>query len=348
MALTVPQPPPAWVSVLIHPGARLHVRRNGASGGSFIGNPSMIIEDNTQSYVQLSNPTNSENGILSGSAISTIRSGIVFGIDSAIFLRAGGNVNRIIVDNNGYVGVGTTAPNPLTQFHLYEPLLTDVNLRVASVNGSYVPGLELTKGIGGADWKLFNGTGNLLTLARATDDFVTTPQNYQMSGVTAYRPQDNVNSLGLLAQRWTTVYATTGTINTSDRRDKENITDLNYGLKEIMKLRPVSFTWKDNPQWGKKIGFIAQEVQPILGEVVQVGELKSKNPSKDADNDVAKKETDKLGIYYSDIIPVTVKAIQEQQQTIQSQQKAIDELKKKNEQLEKDVQLIKAKLGINN
>jgi hypothetical protein len=247
------------------PGARLHVRRNGASGGTFIANPSMIIEDNTQSYVQLSNPTNSENGILSGSAVSTIRSGIVFGIDSAMFLRTGGNINRMLINNNGYVGVGTTAPNPLTQLHLYEPLNANVNLRVASVGASFEPGLELVKTTsGGTDWKLRVTTGGSLVYSRSTDDFVTPTDEYQMSSAAFIPTTDNSNSLGALANRWTTVYAFNGVINTSDARDKENITDLNYGLKEIMKLRPVSYNWKENPQWGKKIGFIAQEVKPIL------------------------------------------------------------------------------------
>ena len=95
------------------PSARLHVRRNGASGGAFIANPSMIIEDNAQSYVQLSSPTAFENGILSGNTTLSIRSGLVFGADSSIFLRTGGNNNRITIDKNGLVGVGTTTPSAI-------------------------------------------------------------------------------------------------------------------------------------------------------------------------------------------------------------------------------------------
>lgn len=159
---------------------------------------------------------------------------------------------------------------------------------------------------------------------------------------------DNLRSLGNSTNRWTAVWAADGTINTSDARDKENISNLNYGLKEIMKLRPVSFTWKENPQRGKKLGFIAQEVQPVLGEVVQVGDFKTKAGTTEEDGNDGRAKSDKLGIYYSDIIPVTVKAIQEQQQTIESQNKQIEELKRKNEQLEKDMQLIKSKLGIKN
>ncbi|MEP7164638.1 MAG: tail fiber domain-containing protein [Ferruginibacter sp.] len=341
---------PSTVSVGIGtstPGARLHVRRNGASGGTFIANASMIIEDNTQSYVQLSNPTNTENGILSGSAVSTIRSGIVFSADSSVYLRAGGNNNRMAIDNSGNIGIGTITP--LTKLHIYESTGINVSMRVASVNSSFDPGMELVKTGSGADWKLRVDNGNLLTISRAADDFVAIPTDYYEMGVTAFRPAiDNNNALGGSLNRWTAVYAANGTIQTSDARDKENIADLNYGLNEIMKLRPVSFNWKENPQWGKKIGFIAQEVQPILNEVVQVGALKNNSTAKNDNGNEVTNNSDKLGIYYSDIIPVAVKAIQEQQAMIEKQAEENAALKEKNARLEKDILLIKEKLGIKN
>jgi hypothetical protein len=329
------------------PDARLHIKRNGSSGGTYIVNPSVIIEDNTQSYVQLSNPTNAENGILSGSAASTIRSGIVFGIDSSVSLRAGGNVPRMTVDNTGYVGIGTAAP--ITKLHLYESTLVNPSLRIASAGSLYEPGLELVKTSAGTDWKIRTATSGSLIFARSGDDFASVPfDEYEMSSA-SFRPfTDGSNSLGTLSNRWSIVYSTVGAINTSDAREKENITDLNYGLNEVMKLRPVIFNWKENPQWGKKIGFIAQEVKPILAEVVQTGELKSKQALKDDQGNNINKESDKLGIYYSDIIPVAVKAIQEQQLLIEKQAKENAELKEKNAQLEKDIRLIKEKLGINN
>ena len=106
---------------------------------------------------------------------------------------------------------------------------------------------------------------------------------------------------------------------------------------------PVIFNWKQNPQWGKKIGFIAQEVKPVLSEVVQTGNLETKTED---DTNSKTDKNDKLGIYYSDIIPVAVKAIQEQQLMIEKQAKENAELKEKNAQLEKEIQLIKQKLGL--
>ena len=134
---------------------------------------------------------------------------------------------------------------------------------------------------------------------------------------------DNQNSDGSASYRWTSVYATNGTIQTSDKRDKENITDLTYGLKEIMQLHPVSFTWKDNPSYGKKLGLLAQEVEPILGEVVKkenitTGKASSAIPSSDY----------RYGIYYSDIIPVLIKGMQEQQAEIEALKLQIKALQK--------------------
>lgn len=56
---------------------------------------------------------------------------------------------------------------------------------------------------------------------------------------------DNTYTLGTAANRWTTVYATTGAINTSDQRLKKNITPLDntLGLDFLNSLTPVSYKW---------------------------------------------------------------------------------------------------------
>jgi trimeric autotransporter adhesin len=125
------------------PAARLHVRTGGTSGGPFIGNPSLIIEDNAQSYVQLSNPTANENGILSGNAVTSIRSGMIFLADSSIQLRSGGNINTMTLDNDNLVGIGTTAPTQ--KLHVIAPaiirnagLFQSSNAAAYSANGAAV------------------------------------------------------------------------------------------------------------------------------------------------------------------------------------------------------------------
>lgn len=141
---------------------------------------------------------------------------------------------------------------------------------------------------------------------------------------------NNIYDLGTSTYRWDDVYATNGTINTSDRRDKTQIKDLNYGLSEVMKLRPVSFQWKDAPLPTTKLGLIAQDLLEVVPEVVkthdwEVGE---------EEGEARKVELERLGVYYADLIPVLIKGMQEQQEIIDTQQSKIDALEKRLEALE--------------
>ena len=83
-----------------------------------------------------------------------------------------------------------------------------------------------------------------------------------------------------------------------------------------MKLRPVTFNWKGKENEKQKLGLIAQEVDDVINEVVHHGD--------------DEKET--LGINYTDLVPVLIKGIQEQQEVISDQQKQINELKNENKE----------------
>jgi hypothetical protein len=89
----------------------------------------------------------------------------------------------------------------------------------------------------------------------------------------------------------------------SDRRLKQDIEDLNYGLDEIMELSPKSYHLKsknnlegsNQTTLRKRYGFIAQEIQPVLPDAITGEET----------------ETDYLGLDYNGVLAVAVKAIQE-------------------------------------
>ena len=105
----------------------------------------------------------------------------------------------------------------------------------------------------------------------------------------------------------------------SDRRLKENIKPLENNLEKILELKPSSFRWKIN-QKKDDVGLIAQEVEPILPEVVK--EVHSiGNEVVDLTGEIHHKTID-----YSKLTTFLIGAIQEQQ-------KQIDELKKKLEEL---------------
>jgi predicted nucleic acid-binding Zn-ribbon protein len=109
----------------------------------------------------------------------------------------------------------------------------------------------------------------------------------------------------------------------SDRRIKKNIVNSNYGLATVLKLRPVEYNLISNDL--RQVGFIAQEVQKLVPEVVTGKE-----------GDLSKGEI--LGITYSNLVPVLAKAIQEQQKQIEDQNSKIAAQQK---QIEELIKLVK-------
>lgn len=104
-----------------------------------------------------------------------------------------------------------------------------------------------------------------------------------------------VNSLGTGI-----VYSNAGILtstNPSDERLKIDIEDLSFGLANILALRPVSYQWKtDKIDQGTQYGFIAQEVQSVIPDLIREFETK----------DGTRYGIEKEGIYVA-----MVKAIQE-------------------------------------
>jgi hypothetical protein len=93
---------------------------------------------------------------------------------------------------------------------------------------------------------------------------------YRFSPSAGLRPvSDNAMVLGASSQRWSTVYAGTGTINTSDEREKQDIRPLDEAEKRVaqaLKGLIVAYRWKDAVQAKGEgdarihVGIIAQRV----------------------------------------------------------------------------------------
>jgi trimeric autotransporter adhesin len=108
---------------------------------------------------------------------------------------------------------------------------------------------------------------------------------------------------------------------TSDRRYKSDIKDSALGLDFLKTLRPVSYFRNNDPKKKTEYGFIAQEVEQAF---INVGDTNNGVVDVVDDNDRM------LGLRYNDFIPMTVKAIQEQQAQIEELKKANAELLKVN------------------
>lgn len=103
----------------------------------------------------------------------------------------------------------------------------------------------------------------------------------------------------------------TFTTATSDARLKENIRPLENGLDKTRQLQGVTYTWKESPELGKRIGFIAQDVEKVLPELVFTNEVDGY-----------------LGLNYAEITAVLTEAIKEQQAVIEQLLKRMEILER--------------------
>jgi hypothetical protein len=208
-----------------------------------------------------------------------------------------GAVPKLTVNSDGNVGIGTTAPTSKL----------DVN-GVLRASGNTWPttgrGLELAYD---ANWggSLDVGAGYIQAYSRDNAAF-----EVLFVGASEFDPvNDNSTRLGSSVNRWSKVYAVNGTIQTSDRRLKKEINNITYGLNTVMKLRPVTYKWKKGNQ-NVNLGLIAQEVQKVIPEVVDVGDDENKT----------------LGMKYTELIPVLIKGMQEQQKEITELKQMVNKL----------------------
>ena len=112
----------------------------------------------------------------------------------------------------------------------------------------------------------------------------------------------------------------------SDRRLKQNIVPLVDSLEKVQQLRGVSYEWIDpNRPRGRHLGFIAQEVQEVLPELVH-------------------QNGDFLSLSYSTLTSVLVEAVKEQQTEIEQVQSENDALESEIEQAQSENDVLEAQV----
>lgn len=95
----------------------------------------------------------------------------------------------------------------------------------------------------------------------------------------------------------------------SDRRAKENITNITSALDKVLQMRGVYFNYIKDDAKVKRVGFIAQELQEVLPEVVNYAD-----------------EIDEYNVNYGQIVSVLTEATKEQNDMIVSQATRIEQL----------------------
>ncbi len=101
----------------------------------------------------------------------------------------------------------------------------------------------------------------------------------------------------------------------SDVRLKKDIREISEALDKIKKLRGVSFSWKGNGE--KSMGFIAQEVEKVLPELVNSDSKGYK------------------AVQYGNLTALLLEGIREQEKIIEGQEQRIRNLEERLDRLEK-------------
>jgi len=251
--------------------------------------------------------------------IGSNQSHIHYGTTGDWYIRSASNSGKVILQDTGIasnVGIGTGSPA--------------AKLDVRDGTGASGSGGHLQIGApnSDADEKIIAfGDSHCLGIPcvyigeKDADDrmVLSANESFRFKAGNVLPDLDNNQTLGSSSNKWKEVWAVNGTIQTSDVRLKQRIANLKYGLRQVMQLRPVSFQWKTGNDMSTHLGLIAQEVDAVLPEAVE--------KSSDANAP--------LGINYSSLIPVLIKAIQEQQGTLERAQAQIKTLRTENEALSK-------------
>ena len=241
--------------------------------------------------------------------------------------------DKMTLDASGRLLVGTTNAGSNQGMTIYNATQGELRLQNSTTGNTAADGFQLM--VNGSDAYVFNrenapllfgtndteraridSSGRLLvgktSTALAGQGHIFQPNGESYATITTGLNSLHVYSAAASAYRFYvsdagTVFATNTTISAiSDQRLKENIQDLDAGLDKIMALKPRKFDWKKGK--GKDIkgdrGFIAQEFEGVFPDLI------------DEWKDPAPEGEEPYKSVRQDLIPVLVKAIQEQQALI--------------------------------
>jgi hypothetical protein len=221
---------------------------------------------------------------------------------------------RFIVKSDGKTAIGTSIPN--SKLHVNAP--TGENGLRVQINGSTKLLVNSSGGVS-VGTPTLAPTNGLYVLGNAGIGVSSPSQKLDVNGNARFR------SIGSGTYDRPLNVTSDGTLTTqsSDVRLKENISTIENSLQKVQNLRGVNFTWKSEPEMGKRIGFIAQEVEKVIPELVFTNEVDGYK-----------------GVNYAEMSAVLVEAVKELKTENDTLKKQLLEL---NEKLEKIEQMLENK-----
>ena len=254
-----------------------------------------------------------------------------------ILSASGASTTHLIVKNSGNVGIGTTSPAAKLDvngtFVVNSNTTTGTAAGVVNLGTTADPSSIANSSIIGLTWGLrgdsqgyyivrsnnmtYGGyTYNRLDLSWHTGIVIGAATTY--GGIRFWNNSTNVgSSIASIGDGDNKLRCTDDIIAyASDKRLKENITNIPNALDKVLKINGVYFDWKDkteelgfDPSQKHDVGVIAQEIQAILPEVVTLAPF-------DYELGKSKSGENYLTVKYEKIVPLLIEAIKEQQQQI--------------------------------
>lgn len=294
---------------LLHVAGKMRL----ADGSQAVGRI-LVSDSNGTGTWQTNSATNAWG--LGGNALTVPATNFIGTTDAQPLVIRTNNTEKARILSNGFVGLGTNDPD--RELEVYG---SGTQYQRITSSGTSEVGIELKRSGTASDWQMRND-GGIFFIGQSNDDLVTVSDIFRIGGSSVTPAVDNFVTLGQNALRWTAVHATNGVIQTSDANDKKQMLPLQYGLDKIKALRPVSFKWKDEKidNNSTHLGFVAQEVKKVLPEVIVDSDWVE---GKEGQGKIWEK-SERLGMKYSEIIPVLVKAFQEQQEIIENQKTQLE------------------------
>ena len=194
---------------------------------------------------------------------------------------------KMVIKGDGDVGIGVT--NPLVKLHVNQGNTSGTVIKASGIQAQ----IEIQTSTAG-DAHLYmrpNSTGNNAAIFK-----MTAGTNYN------WRWQDDATTPVVFMQlsQSNSSLSVKGDViaygSPSDERYKENIKPIESALDKVTKLQGVTFDWKESDNLldiKEDIGFIAQDVQKVVPELVR------------------ENEDGKLSLRYQGITPILLEAIKE-------------------------------------
>jgi hypothetical protein len=282
--------------------------------------------------------TSSSSGYVVGGACTGTLSSGPDDNGNAYVCKSGVWVANIYAISNGYVGIGTTAPDSL--------------LSVLKAGNGVLAEFGTTAGSTDAAISIWNNVGWAF-IGVATTDIYFSPQGTERMriansgnvGIGQTNPTFNLDVTG--TGRFTGALTVASCTGCSDARLKKDIHPLENSLEKIRKLRGVHFKWREpeEREIAKKLvlpttrlqtGLIAQDVESVFPELV------TKN--KDFDGIRANNAEEVKTINYNGLIAPVIEAIKELSHEISQLVDKFNPLKSEVETLKAEVEELKAEV----